>query len=53
MPKTVSSDQKVIEYVAKYPGAIGYISSSSKVSDSKVQVIQVELKKKTMNDISW
>lgn len=53
MPKTVSSDQKVIEYVAKSLGAIGYISSSSKVSDTKVKVIEVKLKKKTMNDLSW
>jgi ABC-type phosphate transport system substrate-binding protein len=39
-PPEKASDEEVIEYVKKTPGAIGYISSTSKASDVKTLILK-------------
>lgn len=52
-PRKFPSDQKVIDYVAEFPGAIGYISASEKVSNPNIKVIDVKLTKAAVSDIAW
>lgn len=51
-PYELSSDQDVMDYVAKNPGAIGYISASSEITEKSIKVLQVKLKAK-LSDVSW
>jgi ABC-type phosphate transport system substrate-binding protein len=36
MPKMLSSDEEVVEYVAKTKGAIGYVSAGANTADVKI-----------------
>jgi ABC-type phosphate transport system substrate-binding protein len=40
MPKLLDSDDEMVEYVARTPGAIGYVSESTKTPGVKVLTIQ-------------
>jgi ABC-type phosphate transport system substrate-binding protein len=38
-PPELDSDEAVVRYVAKYPGAVGYVSPSAKLGDTKAIVV--------------
>jgi ABC-type phosphate transport system substrate-binding protein len=40
MPKLVNSDDEMVDYIARTPGAIGYVSESTKTSGVKVLIVQ-------------
>lgn len=39
-PPELDTDEKVLSYVKKYPGAVGYVSGSAYVSGVKVITVQ-------------
>ena len=39
MPKTLGSDQEIVEYVAKTKGAIGYVGAGTTVSGAKTLAV--------------
>jgi ABC-type phosphate transport system substrate-binding protein len=40
MPKLLNSDEEMVEYVAKTPGAIGYVSKNAKTAGVKVLTVR-------------
>ncbi len=52
-PQQFSSDPDMMEYVAQSPGAIGYVSAETEITNNNLKVIKVKLKKGKRSDISW
>ena len=51
-PKTVSSEQEVIKYIAHEPNAVGYISGTAELSEPNVKLIVGKLSESS-GDLSW